>query len=280
MAKSHSLARLVPLNLLSYCLGRFVSLRFPNIISWLVNAGFVSLFKIDMEEAEKPMVEYKSIQDVFTRALKPGERPIQGDFVSPADGNLSQMGTAIDGKGVQAKGLDYDLKDLAFSDFDSSSSKDLVSFATVYLAPHNYHRVHSPVSGTISKIRYIPGELWPVNEPFVKWMPRLFNRNERLVFDITLPEGGVVHAVMVGALNVGKMSSPHLPDFSSNDYLKKEEKFERDVNIAIKAGDELGTFMLGSTVVLLLDSDAGVKFTVPQLSKKRKVRMGEGLLNP
>ena len=153
--------------------------------------------------------------------------------------------------------MDYALQELAFGRFDSCDSEELSSFATIDLAPHNYHRVHSPVGGVIRKIRYIPGELWPVNEPFVRFMPRLFNRNERLSFEIRLPNGGVVHAVMVGALNVGNLAP------ISKAFIQPE----KDVEIEIKSGDELGTFMLGSTVVLVLDSSATDQFDLPQLTK-------------
>ena len=280
MANQHPIAKLVPLNIISYLLGCFVSIRWPKPFSWLFNGLFVTAFKIDMEESEKPMIEFDSIQGVFTRALKPGERAIEGNFVSPADGALSQMGEAKDGHGVQAKGLDYNLRDLVYESFEAVNGESLNSFATVYLAPHNYHRVHTPVTGKLKKVRYIPGELWPVNEPFVKFMPNLFVRNERLVFDIELPTGGFVHAVMVGALNVGRISSPFVSNFISNDYFKKSESFEREMNIDIKAGDELGTFMLGSTVVLVLDKDAEKEIKLPTLSQKRLVRMGEDLLKP
>ncbi|SME90358.1 archaetidylserine decarboxylase [Pseudobacteriovorax antillogorgiicola] len=279
MAKNHPLEKLVPLNLLSFLLGVMVRVKWPKPISWLVNSLFVTVFRIDMEEAERPMVEYTSIEDIFTRGLKPGARPIDGLFISPADGVLSQRGGAQEGRAVQAKGLDYELIDLVFEG-QVVRQGSLVSFATVYLAPHNYHRVHAPVSGAIKKIRYIPGQLWPVNEPFVKFMPKLFNRNERLVFDIQLPGGGYVYAVMVGALNVGRISSPHLPDFVTNDWFKNSGKgFENDLNIDIKAGDELGTFMLGSTVVLVLDELAANEFELSDLSQKKPIRMGENLLN-
>ena len=244
----------------------------------MINGLFVSLFKIDMEEAEKPMVEYNSIEDIFTRALKPGMRNVASDFVSPADGVLSQRGPSIEGKGVQAKGLDYSLQGIVFGQ-EVHEPANLDSFATVYLAPHNYHRVHSPVSGNLKKIRYIPGELWPVNEPFVRFMPNLFVRNERLVFDIETKSGGKVYAVMVGALNVGRIESPFLDSFFTNDYFAGNGKpFERSTNFDIKAGDELGTFMLGSTVVLVLDDVASKEFKLQKLASKRSIRMGDSLI--
>lgn len=272
---------IIPLNFMSFLLGVLVRVRLPKPFSWFINGAFVTAFRIDMEEAEKPMVDYPTVEDIFTRGLREGARAIEGSFVSPADGVLSEMGPAEAGEAVQAKGLTYSLEQLSFGSFPVPSQHSLTSFATIYLAPHNYHRVHSPCGGIIRKVRYLPGELWPVNQPFVKFLPKLFVRNERLVFDIELPNsGGWIHAVMVGALNVGRIKSPLLEKFFSNDYFSKsQDPFERTLDFAIQAGEEIGTFMLGSTVVLALDSEASKTFKLSSLSEKTPVRMGRNLLN-
>lgn len=233
-----------------------------------------------MDEAEKPLIDYLSIEDVFTRSLKSGSRTNSDSFlVSPADGKISQLGSAHDEQAIQIKGLNYDLRELVYSRSASPKAEaKLVWFSTVYLAPHNYHRVHSPVSGTVLKTRYVPGNLWPVNKPFVKHMPQLFLKNERLVFDIQVENGGVVYVVMVGALNVGRINTALMPDFTTNS-LEKLEEFETDINKPIRKGDCLGVFMLGSTVVTVFDENASKCCELPMRhSGEREVLVGESLL--
>ena len=205
-------SRFIPLNLISYFVGWLVSLEAPSPIGSFLNKAFVFLFSINMKEAEKDISEYKTIQDIFTRKLKDGEREIESVLVSPADGTLSQSALATNDTALQAKGLTYSLKTMVYGENNLGKS-NLAAYSTVYLAPHNYHRVHAPVSGLLKAMRYIPGELWPVNQPFVKWFPNIFVRNERLIFDIETSSGAMVHVVMVGALNVGKIYSDFIPGF-------------------------------------------------------------------
>ncbi len=281
LSKLSMLGKIYPQNFSSFVLGTIVRQRVP-LLSPVLNRPFVLSFKLNMKEAEKPLQEYHTIEDIFTRKLKPNSREIQGELVSPADGMWSQGGHLEDGAAIQAKGLYYDTKELVFGPEASPATKKLnfIIFSTIYLAPHNYHRVHSPVSGRLRFIRYIPGDLWPVNEPFVKWLPNLFIRNERMVFDIELEGGGFVHVVMVGALNVGRIVSPFLKNFFSNDYFKKVrcKTFEMEKEVYLKPGDELGTFMLGSTVVLVFDHQAMENLPPIKFVGKRAVRMGESLI--
>lgn len=275
------LGKLYPQNFFSFLLGALVRVKIP-FISPLLNKLFVLVFRINMEEAEKSIEDYGTIEDVFTRALKPDARSAFGELTSPADGTWSQAGALENGSAIQAKGLYYDPIELVYGpshDLIGAEPPKFSSFATIYLAPHNYHRVHSPVGGTLERIRYIPGELWPVNEPFVKWLPKLFTRNERLIFDIALEGGGKVHAVMVGALNVGRMVSPFLEGFASNDYFNdaRAKLFEMDEKVSLKPGDELGTFMLGSTVVLVFDDLAEKKLPSLNFKGKSPIKMGESL---
>ena len=274
-------SRFIPLNLISYIVGWVVSLEAPAPISSMLNRAFVFLFSIDMNEAEKALSEYKTIQDVFTRKLKEGARDIESSVVSPADGTLSQSAKANNDTAVQAKGLTYSLKNLVYGE-NSLGKSDFGGYTTVYLAPHNYHRVHSPVSGDLVGMRYIPGELWPVNQPCVKWMPNIFVRNERLIFDIKTQSGAMVHAVMVGALNVGKIHSDFISDFYTNSlkYPKHGivEELSLPNNINIQAGSELGTFMLGSTVVLAYDEQFVKENNMVEFSGARPIKMGESIL--
>src|SRR5690606_35290797 len=139
--------------------------------------------------------DYRTIEDVFTRKLKPEIRPNRGTVVSPADGFLSLSAPTVANAALQVKGLSYDLQGLM-----GQVETRFAWFCTIYLAPHNYHRVHSPIDARLTAIRYIPGSLWPVNQPFVRHLPRLFSRNERLIFELTTEHKARVYVAMVGAL--------------------------------------------------------------------------------
>ena len=263
-------------NILSRIVGKVARLRVP-ILGPGLNRLFVKIFGINMVEAEKSLNQYRTIEDVFTRGLKPGARPIQLPVCVPADGTWSQAGTITDGMALQVKGIQYSAHELIGS---LDGSENLAYFATVYLAPHNYHRVHSPIAGKLTAATYIPGALWPVNEPFVNRLPKLFNRNERLVFELEHASGGMVYVAMVGALNVGRIRTPFLPDFHSNDRSAPLERtrFTIATKPSLAAGDELGTFMLGSTAVLIFDQIAAEALQpLGHLHRKRPVRMGEAL---
>ena len=270
---------LIPKNLLSFATGWLARLDLPRPLKGILAKMFVGVFGINMDEAEKPLKDYATIEDIFTRALRPGQRPIEADFCSPADGKLCQSGiTSKSAPAVQAKGLTYSLEELVFG---AQTSKDLSWFATIYLAPHNYHRVHAPVSGKLMNITYFGGELWPVNPPFVSVVPDLFVRNERLVFEIQM-EQGICYVVMVGALNVGRMVSPHWPHMTTNAHgrvlNRHRESRDFEAPLAIKAGDELGTFMLGSTVIVVFDTMAREQLKLSQLPNG-PVTMGQSFLN-
>ena len=274
----------LPQNLISFALGSVVRAPLPETISRPLNKAFVRIFDINMAEAELPMRSYKTIEDVFTRKLQPGSRKINGQFISPADGILEKSEPAIQGGAVQAKGISYSLAELVFGKKDSPEPDFKPAwFVTVYLAPHNYHRVHSPFAGRVTNLRYIPGRLWPVNKPAVRTVPGLFCRNERLVFDFELAQGGKAHVVMVGAMNVGRMVTPLKPDFVTNAAARQvsggratELPLEADAGIR-ECGQELGTFMLGSTVIVVLDEKATASLAPKQVKAPHGARMGQSL---
>lgn len=274
----------IPQNLVSLAVGGLVRTPLPTFLAKPLNRAFVSAFKINMAEAERPLGEYRTIEDIFTRKLQPGSRAVAHGFVSPADGILERSEAAnAEGHAVQAKGHTYSLKELVFgsqSKADGAIEFSPAWFTTVYLAPHNYHRVHTPCAAVATALRYIPGRLWPVNRPAVRAIPRLFCRNERLVFDLEIPGGGRVWAVMVGALNVGRMVTPILPQFVSNSTSRQfgaNEIVEMAVNHRLGVGDELGTFMLGSTVIVVFDKKA-MELLKPQLVEApMSVKMGQSL---
>ncbi len=270
---------LVPQNFISWLTGVLARVRWPRPLRGFVLQGFVDLFKINMDEAQE--TGFQSIEDIFTRALKPGSRQIQGGFVSPADGFLVRSEPLREGQGVQAKGLVFGFEELLGQGGGISKAS---WYFTIYLAPHNYHRVHAPCSGVMREVGHIPGDLWPVNEPFVARIPRIFTRNERVVFRIETQEGGMLWVVMVGAFNVGRMTSPWAPFLTTNSDLgsgsprARWESLEKVINV----GDELGTFMLGSTVILVLDQDAvrarGGEASLLAMTDKTMVQMGQSLV--
>jgi phosphatidylserine decarboxylase len=266
---------LLPKNLISMMTGHFVRIRWPQSIGRWLNRLFVGVFRIQMAEAAHPLEAYTTIEEVFTRTLAPNQRPIDIEPVSPADGTLSVSQALRDGHIIQAKGLWYEADELIGR--PSGSEVSWAWATTVYLAPHNYHRVHAPVTGKVVSISYLPGELWPVNKSLVSRLPRLFVRNERLVFELAWEGGGTVFLVMVGAFNVGRMVTPLLPDLVTNSGGSVEPRqFMLDRQIG--AGDELGTFMLGSTVVLVWDQAAATRAAFKPSLGPQPVVMGQSLV--
>ncbi len=278
------LVKIMPQNLLSFLTGRLVEWQIPHpFLAKKAREWFVAFFGIDMAEAEHPLHRYSTLQSVFVRRLQPGCRPIQGPFCSPADGMLTRSVPVIAETLHPAKGNAYSLSELIYGEAARPAPFAVGWACTVYLAPHNYHRVHAPVSGTLTATRYIPGKLWPVSPFFAKHLPRLFVENERVVFDIAT-EKGHVYVVMVGALNVGKIAPAHMdpPFYSNNQERLLQTPPVVDVPSAhqIAAGDELGVFMLGSTVIVLLDHAEMTGYASPVLSiaHPMPVKMGAGLL--
>ncbi len=248
------LLRIIPKNLVSYLVGLLVRIKLPKPLALFAHRWFVHSFSIDMTEAEKPLKEYKSIEDVFTRKLKKSARPIsQEPYCSPSDSILTTNRAIKDNQDVfEIKKTNYSVAELA--------GETLVSPAWIsvfYLAPHNYHRVHSPLDGVVHWVKHIPGALWPVNPAFLKYLPTLFNKNERLVFKIETQNKGTVFLVMVGALNVGRMTTPLSKTIISNNKHFSKEFQERLIPpVVIRKGEEIGTFMMGSTVIMLFDQKA------------------------
>jgi phosphatidylserine decarboxylase len=274
---------LLPQNMVSLAVGSLVRAKLPGALAKPLNKAFVSAFGINMAEAEKPIGDYLTIEDIFTRKLQAGSRSVAAGFVSPADGILERSEVTQEGHAIQAKGIKYCLREFVFGRSASihNNSEYLPSwFTTVYLAPHNYHRVHAPCSGKVVGLRYIPGRLWPVNRPAVSAIPGLFCRNERLVFDVETSGGGKVWVVMVGAFNVGRMVTPLQKDFVSNAVSRQfssVKPIEMSVSQEIAAGDEIGTFMLGSTVIVVFDKKAMEELTPRLVEAPVAVCMGQSL---
>jgi phosphatidylserine decarboxylase len=286
MAPLLQLLSILPQNLISQLTGWVTRWKLPRFIQVRLNNWFVGVFGIDMSESAKTTDEFLCLEDLFVRALKPNSRQVSSSsLVSPSDGKWVLCGPIQQGQAIQAKGLSYSAIELITGSIASAPTFELGMFSTVYLAPHNYHRVHSPVDGVLDQILYIPGRLWPVNESAVRGVPELFCRNERLVFRINLasnnqPGTGMVWLVMVGAFNVGRMTSPFLDNFCTNDFRVSENRpkiiLEKEITLA--RGQEIGTFMLGSTVVMVFDRLAADQLKPKTNGVVQSVLMGQSML--
>lgn len=246
--------KFVPKNLISYWFGVVMHIRlFQPLAKWSILL-FAKFFKINCDEAEKKLEEYNSIGDFFTRRLREGSRPISNNkFVHVADSEITSRGLVFGDQLIQAKGLTYSLKEFIKNQIIDSYQGGF--FITYYLCPTDYHRVHSPVDGMITEVRYVPGNLWPVNRASVGGVPNLFCKNERVIVDIQTDKG-IITLVFVGATNVGSILLNFEPSLKTNHNHKREfKKISYLEPIPIKKGDELGMFSMGSTVILVGTKD-------------------------
>lgn len=256
--------------------------RLPFGLHRAVRDWFIRTYKVDLSDAEKPVQAYETLGDFFVRHLKPGARPLDpGIMVSPVDGTLTQMGRFVGeaAKLTQIKGLDYSLDDLAGPGWDLNKYRDQGGFLTIYLAPYNYHRIHSPIQGHITQVTYIPGALWPVNTWSVSHIPGLFVVNERIAVEIESPAGKVL-LVMVGATNVGRITLDFRPGIAGNQRPRSKERIWRPINpLPVEKGQAIGCFELGSTVIMALSQGLMDKVdpATAAATLPRVVRMGQGL---
>lgn len=245
---------LLPRYWLTRAVYRLARVRRKSLKDFLVRR-FVSLFDVDVSEARHAVPDgYATFNEFFTRELREGARPVDttpGVIVSPVDGALSACGTISDGSLFQAKGKSYSLEDLLAVDLQDARSFNEGGFATIYLAPYNYHRVHAPFGGTLTALYYVPGDLFSVNKATVQLLPGLFARNERLIcrFDT---DAGPAAVVFVGALNVGSITTPWTGEIRPrSDGVAERLRIPEDAPVDVARGDLLGWFNMGSTVVLL-----------------------------
>lgn len=244
-------------------LSRFAGLLANSQIPWLKNRlirYFVNRHAVNMQEAqESNPYHYTSFNAFFTRALHTHTRPIADqltDFVSPADGAISQLGKIESGRLIQAKGHDFDVTALLGGEENSEASFMKGSFITIYLAPHDYHRVHMPIDGYLSKMIYVPGKLFSVNTRTANAIPSLFARNERVIALFNTSVGRVA-VILVGAMIVGSIETRWAGTVApSPSSTKKPTEWNYDNPIFLKRGEEMGRFKLGSTVIVLLENNA------------------------
>lgn len=273
------LLHILPKNLLSHFVGILTHARYPFGLHTVVKKWFIRQYRIETAEAEHPLEHYPTMGAFFVRRLKPGARPIAASpLISPVDGTLTQGGRFQPGKAVltQIKGLDYTLEDLAGPGWDLQDYLQ-GGFLTIYLAPYNYHRIHSPIEGQVTQVSYIPGALWPVNTWSVSHIPGLFVVNERIAVEVA-GESGKALVIMVGATNVGRITLDFHSGMEGNKLPRpKGSHWRPQTPVQLEKGGGLGCFELGSTVILILSKKLMDNVDPALLITGAKtVRMGQG----
>lgn len=235
--------------------GRLANWRMPTfMLSWLLNT-YVESFHIDMDDYVQPLHSHRSFQSFFTRELKPGARRFKGDICSPAEGFISTFGTFTEGQLLQVKGSVYQLRDLLLEDPFRTGSQ-----ITIYLGLGNYHRVHLPFDAEITGFRHIPGFAFSTNTEALTRHPGTYCKNERVVFK---GEGqfGCFYLVMVGATCVSN--------------IQWIDGLNNSLPVSLKQGDHIGTFNMGSTVVLILEDQIEFNNT---LNEEGPVTLGQNII--
>jgi phosphatidylserine decarboxylase len=245
-----------------------------RLIRW-----FVGKYGVDMNEAaDADIGSYKSFNDFFTRPLRPGARPLaEADFVCPVDGAISQFGEIDDHHILQAKGHRFTTTELVGGDSALAARFRHGSFANLYLSPKDYHRLHMPCEGKLTRMIYVPGALFSVNPTTARGVPNLFARNERVVCVFESQQHGPFVMVLVGATIVGSMATVWHGVVNPKRTNKVSEWSYADQDLVLRKGEEMGRFLLGSTIVMLF-SHGTIAFNESWASE-RSVRLGEMMGN-
>lgn len=241
-----------------------------RLIRW-----FAGRYGVDMSEAENPdIASYTSFNEFFTRPLRPGVRPLAAsDFICPVDGAISQFGAIDDYYMLQAKGHRFTTTDLLGGDPALAGHFRHGSFANLYLSPRDYHRIHMPCAGKLKRMIYVPGALFSVNPITARGVPNLFARNERVVCIFESPEHGLFAMVLVGATIVGSMATVWHGVVNAKRSNQVSDWAYDGEDIALEKGQEMGRFLLGSTVVMLFKN--GTIAYNEDWAPERPVRLGE-----
>lgn len=253
-----ALQHVLPKQLLS----RFIYHLMRSESPWLkrlIITNFLRGYDVNMAEAIQPdALAYRSFNDFFTRALRPGVRPIVAAadaIASPVDGTMSQRGPLQGESLLQVKGSYYSLTELLAGDTEAIETYRDGSFCCIYLAPYNYHRIHMPIAGKLLKTVYVPGDLFSVNAATVRAVPRVFARNERVICDFDTSLGRMA-VILVGALFVGSMETVHCGEINPPPRRRKAaQRIATGAGREFARGEELGRFNMGSTVVLLFQRE-------------------------
>ena len=268
---------LLPKGALTNFAGRVAGAKGGGKTTWLIR-WFVGKYNVNMAEALDPEIaNYASFNEFFTRALRPDARPLaDADFICPIDGRISQFGDIKEDQIFQAKGHNFTTTALVGGDAELAARFQNGSFANLYLSPRDYHRIHMPCDGKLTRMIYVPGELFSVSPAAARGIPGLFARNERVVCVFDTAHGPFV-MTLVGATIVGSMATvwhgvvnpPRMPHVCEWQY--------DDQNIVLKKGEELGRFLLGSTVVMLFPKDV-LSFN-PAWQPAGAVQLGQAMAN-
>ncbi|MRD48274.1 archaetidylserine decarboxylase [Caenimonas koreensis] len=266
---------LLPKRALTVFAGAVANMKGGALTHWIIR-NFIGKYKVNMAEAANPdPASYASFNEFFTRPLREGARPIaDAPLICPVDAAISQFGPIEHDQIFQAKGHSYSTRALVGGDQQLAHQFDHGHFATLYLAPKDYHRIHMPCDGRLTRMIYVPGDLFSVNPLTARHVPSLFARNERVVCVFDTAFGPFIN-VLVGATIVGSVATvwhgvvnpPRTRDV-------REWRYD-DQNIVLKQGEEMGRFLLGSTVVMLFPKNV-VTFN-GDWQPTRPVRLGEAM---
>lgn len=270
------LQHLLPKRGLTHLAGRMAGARGGGMTTRAIRL-FVRKYGVDMGEAENAdAASYASFNDFFSRPLKAGARPLaEADFVCPVDGAISQLGAIDDHHMLQAKGHRFTVTGLVGGDAELAEPFRHGSFANLYLSPKDYHRLHMPCDGRLTRMIYVPGTLFSVNPLTARGVPNLFARNERVVCVFDSAEHGAFVMVLVGATIVGSMTTVWHGVVNPKRTGKVAEwRYDADA-VVLRKGEEMGRFLLGSTIVMLFRPET-IVFN-PDWAPERGVRFAEAM---
>ncbi|WP_083526140.1 archaetidylserine decarboxylase [Roseateles depolymerans] len=270
---------LMPKLLLTRMAGRLAVAELGDFTTWVIRR-FIDRYGVNMSEAAEPdPAAYASFNDFFTRALKPGARPLaQAPLICPVDGAISQFGPVHADQIIQAKGHTYSVTALVGGDQQLAAQFRDGHFATIYLSPKDYHRIHMPCDGRLVRMIHVPGDLFSVNPTTARGVPGLFARNERVVCLFEGPQGPWI-MVLVGATIVGSMATVWHGVVNPPRPGRIRTWHYEDERFSYTQGQEMGRFLLGSTVVMLFPKQQPLTFN-PAWLPGGPVRLGEVMCPP
>lgn len=265
---------IAPKQIITIIAGKLANLACPRLTPKVI-AWFVKRYQVNMQEAANPEINsYKTFNDFFTRQLNANARPIaKADFICPVDGVISQFGAISKNQIFQAKGHTYSTLALVAGNVPLASHFEHGHFACLYLSPKDYHRIHMPCSGQLISMTYVPGDLFSVNPTTAENVPNLFARNERVVCEFASEQYGTFVIVLVGATIVGSMATTWhgIVNPPRNKAIQKWQYANQEIFLA--QGDEIGRFLLGSTVVVLFEKQS-LTFNA-SWQPSHQIRLGE-----
>lgn len=255
-------------NRFSNYFGLFASHEFARPIQRFLNSIYVWIFRINMSDFEVPSDGFKSLNALFTRILRQ-ERELNGDFISPSDGEILSFGSGSDFTALSVKNHDYSVRELLANSLKNELNGEF-DYANIYLSPRDYHHFHAPCDLCIESCEYVRGELFSVAKSWLKRIPNLYAKNERVILKTRIKGNKLLWIVFVGALNVGKIRLDFEPRIQTN--AKNGNALYKYENLNLKKGEHIGNFELGSTIVLICEKDL-LEFTC----KNGKINFGEQL---